>query len=45
MMCPRVSYFPLVMDKVIKYFSRFVESSKQQSSDIWIEFDDRPIKW
>ena len=44
-MCPRISYFPLVMDKVIKYFSRFVEQSKQQGTDLWIEYEDRPIKW
>ncbi|XP_074592916.1 autophagy protein 5 [Brevipalpus obovatus] len=44
-MCSRISYFPLVMDKAIKYFSRFVEQSKQQGTDLWIEYEDRPIKW
>ncbi|XP_015786427.1 autophagy protein 5 [Tetranychus urticae] len=45
LMCPRITYFPLVLDKVVKYFSRFVDSSKQQGIDIWIEYEGNPVKW
>jgi len=44
-MCSRVSYFPLVIDKVIKYFSRFVSQIKQPETDIWIEYNGSPLKW
>lgn len=45
LMVPRVSYFALVMDKVIKYFSKFVTSNNSSASDLWLDFNGRPLKW
>lgn len=45
MMVSRVTYFPLILDKVIKYFNRFMDQSKQTSSDMWLDYDGQPIKW
>lgn len=44
-MVPRVSYFPLVIDKVIKHFNRFVAESKHNSADMWLDFEGQPLKW
>ena len=41
---PRVSYFPLVMEKVTKHFSRFVSDAKKNSQDTWLEFEGSPLK-
>lgn len=45
MMVPRVSYFPLVLDRVVKYFYRFMDQSKQTMEDLWLDYDGQPIKW
>lgn len=47
MMASRVTYFPLVLDRVVKYFTRFMDQSKQPqaTNDIWLDFDGQPIKW
>lgn len=44
LMVPRLSYFPLVTDKVRKHFSRYVDSEKQEQ-DMWLECDGQPVKW
>lgn len=44
LMVPRLSYFPLVTDKVRKHFSRFVATDKQEQ-EMWLEFNGQPIKW
>lgn len=44
LMVPRLSYFPLVIDKVRKYFVRYIASEKQ-NQDMWLEFEGQPIKW
>ena len=44
-MVSRVTYFPLVMDKVLKYFSRFVTELKHNCQDLWLEFEGQPLKW
>lgn len=45
MMVPRVTYFPLVLDRVVKYFYRFMDRSKQTVDDLWLDYDGQPIKW
>jgi autophagy-related protein 5 len=44
-MLPRVSYFPLVIDKVTKHFLRFVAETDQNTANMWLDFDGQPIKW
>lgn len=38
---PRVSYFPLVTDKVKKHFQRFVETE----DEVWFSYNEIPLKW
>lgn len=45
MMVPRISYFPIVLDRVIKYFNRFMDQKKLASNDMWLDYDGQPIKW
>ncbi|RWS14969.1 autophagy protein 5-like protein [Dinothrombium tinctorium] len=45
LMLPRISYLPLVIDKVIKHFSNFVTEYKKQGTDLWIDFEGKPLKW
>lgn len=45
MMASRVTYFPLVLNGVIKYFNRFVDQTKDVTNDIWLDYDGQPIKW
>lgn len=45
MMVPRVTYFPLVLDRVVKYFYRFMDQSKQTVDDLWLDYDGQPLKW
>lgn len=44
LMVPRVSYFPLVIDKVRKHFLRYVISDKMDQV-MWLEFNGQPLKW
>ncbi|RZB38628.1 autophagy protein 5, partial [Asbolus verrucosus] len=44
LMVPRLSYFPLVTDKVRKHFLRYVANDKQDR-EMWLEYDGQPIKW
>lgn len=45
MMVPRITYFPIVLDRVIKYFNRFMDQSKQVPDDMWLDYDGQAIKW
>lgn len=46
MMVPRITYFPLVLDRALKYFNRFIDQTKESSNnDIWLDYDGQPIKW
>lgn len=45
MMASRKTYFPLVLDRVIKYFIRFVDQTKEVTQDMWLDFEGQPIKW
>ncbi|XP_052807258.1 autophagy protein 5-like [Mya arenaria] len=40
---PRQSYFPLVTEKVSKYFSQHVD--KEKVGEMWLECDGQPLKW
>ncbi|CAH0553444.1 unnamed protein product [Brassicogethes aeneus] len=44
LMVPRLSYFPLVTDKVKKHFSKYV-SKELQDQEMWMEFNGQPLKW
>lgn len=45
MMASRVTYFPLVLDRVVKYFNRFLDQNKQVVTDMWLDYDGQPLKW
>jgi autophagy-related protein 5 len=45
LMVPRVSYFSLVMDRVIKYFIKFIHDSNKSGQDIWLDFEGQKLKW
>uniref|UniRef100_A0A6G1SK62 Autophagy protein 5 n=1 Tax=Aceria tosichella TaxID=561515 RepID=A0A6G1SK62_9ACAR len=44
MMVPRVTYFPIVLDRVVKYFNRFMDQSKNSTDEMWLDFDGQHIK-
>uniref|UniRef100_A0A1I8PKD9 Autophagy protein 5 n=1 Tax=Stomoxys calcitrans TaxID=35570 RepID=A0A1I8PKD9_STOCA len=43
LMVSRLSYLPLVTDKVKKYFSRFI-SGEQQDGSVWFDYNGTPLK-
>lgn len=44
MMIPRVSYFPLVFDKLEKLYSRSVDVEVAEK-ELWLSAEDIPLKW
>ncbi|XP_050294009.1 autophagy protein 5 [Anthonomus grandis grandis] len=44
LMVPRLSYFPLVTDKVRKHFIKYVSSDKVEH-EMWLEYNGQPMKW
>jgi len=44
LLVPRLSYFPLVTDKVRKHFVRHVDPDSQDN-EMWLEYDSSPLKW
>lgn len=44
LMVPRLSYFPLISDKVRKHFARNVGQDGQEC-EMWLEFNGIPLKW
>lgn len=44
LMVPRLSYFPIVTDKVRKHFSKYVASEKAEQ-EMWLEYNGQPLKW
>ncbi|XP_030747753.1 autophagy protein 5 [Sitophilus oryzae] len=44
LMVPRLSYFPLVMDKVKKHFLKYITNDKQDQ-EMWLEYNGQPMKW
>ena len=45
LLLPRVSYFPIFVDRIIKHFSPFVSSSCQNGQNMWLECDGQKLKW
>jgi autophagy-related protein 5 len=44
MMVPRMTYFPIVLDRVVKYFNRFMDQSKNSTDDMWLDYEGQHIK-
>lgn len=44
LMVPRLSYFPLVTDKVRKHFVKFIHPEKHES-EMWLEYNGIALKW
>jgi len=44
LMVSRLTYFPLIMDKVRKHFANSIVPDKQES-EVWIDYDGQPVKW
>jgi len=44
LMIPRMTYFPLVTEKVRRHFVRCVEPEKHDN-DMWLEFEKQPLRW
>lgn len=44
LMVPRLSYFPLVIDKVRKHFIKYITSEKQDQM-MWLSYNGQPLKW
>lgn len=44
LMVPRLSYFPLVTDKVRKQFVRYIHPDKQEA-EMWLDFNGQALKW
>jgi len=44
MMLPRISYFPLLWEKIQRHFVRFV-AEENRSSPIWLDFNQVPLRW
>lgn len=43
-MVPRISYFSLVMDKVVRHFSRSLDEANRDGKDLWLDFDGQALK-
>ncbi|XP_035687247.1 autophagy protein 5-like isoform X2 [Branchiostoma floridae] len=43
LLVPRQSYFPLVADKVQRYFLKYTANS--QGEEMWLEYEGQPLKW
>jgi autophagy-related protein 5 len=41
LLIPRVSYLPLVTDKVKKHFQRYIEDEE----NVWYSYNETPLKW
>lgn len=44
MMVPRVTYFPVVLDRVVKYFNRFMDQTKNSTDEMWLDYEGQHIK-
>uniref|UniRef100_UPI00358F3975 autophagy protein 5-like isoform X1 n=2 Tax=Myxine glutinosa TaxID=7769 RepID=UPI00358F3975 len=40
---PRVSYLPLVTDKVLRHFHKALKA--EDAGDVWFDFEGTPLKW
>lgn len=44
LMLPRLSYFPLVVDKVHKHFCRYVDE-RYHDNEMWLDYNGQPLRW
>ncbi|KAF8777381.1 Autophagy protein 5 like protein [Argiope bruennichi] len=44
LMVPRLTYFPLLSDKIQKHFSNHVKDDIV-GAEMWIDYDSQPLKW
>ncbi|XP_063244616.1 autophagy protein 5 isoform X1 [Bacillus rossius redtenbacheri] len=44
LMVPRLSYFPLVTDKIRKHFVRHIHPDKQEA-EMWLDYNGQALKW
>ncbi|CAH1799923.1 unnamed protein product [Owenia fusiformis] len=45
-LAPRQTYFPLITDKVQRHFIKHIEPGiQEQSTEIWLEYEGKPLKW
>uniref|UniRef100_T1GNA3 Autophagy protein ATG5 UblA domain-containing protein n=1 Tax=Megaselia scalaris TaxID=36166 RepID=T1GNA3_MEGSC len=44
LMIPRLSYLPLVSDKVKKYFQKYIADQNPDSGNIWFDYNGTPLK-
>ncbi|CAG5135953.1 unnamed protein product [Candidula unifasciata] len=43
LLVPRLSYFPLVTDKVFKHMIKYVDPDNH--SEMWLEYEGQPLRW
>lgn len=43
LLVPRISYFPLVTDKVFRHFQK--ASNQDDINEMWLEYNGQPLKW
>eukprot|EP00794_Sanderia_malayensis_P016032 gene16032-17652_t len=43
MLVPRLSYFPLVVDKMCRHFQK--AAGQNDSDEMWLEYEGQPLKW
>jgi len=43
LLVPRMSYFPLVTDRVAKHFS--VSITPEEGDELWLEYNGEPLRW
>ncbi len=44
MMIPRISYFPLVYEKLEKLFAKAADF-QPGADELWLSFEEQPLKW
>lgn len=45
MLVPRVSYFPLIYDKLERLYARAAGYNPGNQEEIWLSYEDIPLKW
>lgn len=43
LMTPRITYFPLLLEKVQRYFLKFIDPAA--AGEMWLESEGQPLKW
>lgn len=43
MMIPRRTYFPMVLDRVQRYFGQYINGDKAR--EVWLDDGGQPVKW